>query len=137
SPHPDAMLAQTLREHPDAVIWAEGYRRAESPGVPRSDLAPAETPGIYTPPASVPRLLRALERVGPARVVLLAVDPPLCDQGDVQRRLLELIKYVLNQQDGQTTLGALAGALGHTPQTIQHVLDYYAARGEITVRYPA
>jgi single-stranded-DNA-specific exonuclease len=137
SPHPDAMLAQTLREHPDAVIWAEGYRRVESPGVPLSDLAPAETLVIYTAPASVSRLLRALERVDPARVVLLAVDPPLSDQGDVQRRLLELIKYVLNQQDGQTTLGALAGALGHTPQTIQHVLDYYAARGEITVSYPA
>jgi hypothetical protein len=51
------------------------------------------------------------------------------------KRILGLIKYVLNQQQGQTTLTALAEASGQSSATIRLVFEYLIAKGEIDVTY--
>lgn len=134
---PWAALRTLRAEYPGAAIWAEGYRQAESPGVPGHALAPAETLIIFTSPSD-PRVLRAaLERVEPARVVLLAVDPPLGTLPTLERRLLELAKYVINQADGRTTLDELVATTGHSLATIDALLEYFAAQGILRVDWRA
>ncbi|MBN1201375.1 MAG: single-stranded-DNA-specific exonuclease RecJ [Anaerolineae bacterium] len=135
SPYPDTILQDITAQHPEAAIWAEGYRRVESPGLPLSELPTSDMLIVYTTPTGPQALHKALERVQPVHVALLGVDPPIRAMQDVLRRVLELVKYVLNQQDGHTGLDALAEAVGQSNETIRLVLDYYAARGEIMVDY--
>jgi single-stranded-DNA-specific exonuclease len=135
APDPDQVLS-AIRDHfPDALIWAEGYRRAESPGLPLSELAEAETLVVYTTPTDPQALHNALERAQPARIVLVGVNPPYETFPDVVRRILQLVKYVINQQNGQTTLTAIAEAVAQPARTVRLALGYAAAQGEITVDY--
>lgn len=130
-PNPDTRLARLRSQHPDAVIWAEGFRKAESPGLPLADLYPASVLIIYTAPYGPQPLQEALKRVDPTQVVLLGLTPPQETVTDVQRRILELIKFVLNRQDGRTTISALSTATGQSPQTVELALEYIEARGDI------
>ncbi len=126
---PDADLSI----YPHAAIWAEGYRLSDSPGQILTALAPSDTLIIYTAPAAPETLQEALERVHPVQVVLLGLNPPYTSLAAVQRRFLELVRYVLDRQRGITTLDALASATAQSRPTIRHLLAYYTARGEITV----
>lgn len=135
SPAPLQVLSQMLDHYPEAAVWAEGYRRSESPGFALAELPESNVLIIYTAPSGPQPLQEALERVKPVKAVLVATDPPIQTLPDVQRRILEIIKYVLNQQNGKTTLDALTGAVAQSTATIRHLLDYYAAKGEITVEY--
>lgn len=135
NPAPDRQLAQLLAHHPDVAVWAEGYRRAESPGLPLGDLPESAVLVVYTVPPGPQALQQALERVKPAQVVLLAVAPPLTTFTDVLRRTWELANFVINRQDGRTTLSALAGAVAQLPGTIRLALAYTEARGEIDIDY--
>ncbi|NDJ78940.1 MAG: single-stranded-DNA-specific exonuclease RecJ [Chloroflexi bacterium] len=121
--------------YPAAVVWAEGYRRAESPGCTLDELSPAETLVIYTAPARPSLLQRALEKVEPQEVVLVGLDPPVHTFAEIQQRLLQLSKYVINRQDGQTTTVELAAATAQTHAIVRAGLDLLAARGEINVIY--
>lgn len=134
---PARALADLRAKYPDAAIWAEGYRRAESPGVPLSELAPALVLIVYTAPAGPRQMRAALARVRPQQVILLGADPPLAPGPEVQRRLLELCRYVIARQDGATSLDALAEATAGTPGLIRALLDWLAARGELQVTYRA
>jgi len=128
----DETLRALLAEYPDAAVWAEGYRRADSPGLALDELPAAETLIILTAPPDPAALRAALARVQPRRVALLGIDPPL-PPGDALRRLLELLKFVVNRQRGATTRRALAAALGQSPAAVSAALDTLAAHGAITV----
>ena len=132
---PHEALSALLAEYPGASVWAEGYRRAESPGVPAHELAPAETLIVYTSPPDPGALRAALERVDPQRVILLAVDPPLRAFPDLARRLLELAKYVMRHTDGRTTLSELAAATGHSLAAVDAALAWLDAEGTVGVRW--
>ena len=132
---PAARLDELRTDYPDAVVWAEGYRRADSPGVPLHELSEAETLVVYTPPASPQALHDALERVQAVRVALFAVDPPFRTLTDVLKQLGGLVRYVVHEQAGRTTLHELAGALALTPQTVRAALDTFAARGDLAATY--
>jgi hypothetical protein len=134
-PQPDDALSHALKQFPGALVWAEGFRRDGSPGLPLSELTESDALIVYTAPTRPYALQEALERVQPVQVVLIAADPPIQGVLGVQRRLLELIKHVLNQQNGQTTLQALAEAVGQAPATARLALDHAAAQGEISVSY--
>jgi single-stranded-DNA-specific exonuclease len=135
SPYPDEVLRDVLEQYPDAVVWAEGYRRAESPGMPLSQLSAASVLVVYTTPAYSQALQMALQCVKPSLIVLIVTDPPTQGFADVLKRILSLIKYVLNQQRGQTTLDTLAETAGQSHATIRLVLDYLIAKGEVRVDY--
>ncbi len=135
SPYPDQVLHDLLDQYPDAAVWAEGYRRAESPGLPLSELSTAAVLIVYTTPAYPQALQNALERVKPDMIVLLGINPPTQAFPDVLKRILGLVKYVLNQQQGQITLSALSEAAGQSNITIRLALDYLAAKGEIEITY--
>ena len=83
SPYPDTVLQDILMQHPDAAIWAEGYRRTESPGIPLSELTESPVLVVYTTPSGPEPLQNALQRVKPATVVLLGINPPFEAFSDV------------------------------------------------------
>jgi single-stranded-DNA-specific exonuclease len=133
--HRGKSASSVLALYPQAEIWAEGYRRSESPGIPLAELRPANSLLIYTTPPDPYTLQAAVKRAHPERIILLAIDPPLQTSEAVQRRILELLKYVLNQQNGQTSLDAIAVAVGQSRHVIYLALDYFIAAGEITVTW--
>lgn len=117
-------LTALRKVYPDAVIWAEGHRRSEAPGVPLSALHPAQTLIVYTAPHSPTALSQALQQVSPARVILIGTDPPLTKTDTILRRLLELIKYVMARQGGLTALRELAEAVAQPERVIRLALRY-------------
>jgi single-stranded-DNA-specific exonuclease len=131
----EQLLQAILAQYHDVVVWAEGYQRKGSPGIPLSELHSAQVLVIYTPPTGPQALQEALERVQPATVVLLGIEPPIYSPAHVQRRLLELVNYVLHHQDGRTTLQALAEATAQPPNTVRLILEHLIAHGEITVEH--
>ncbi|WP_119072935.1 single-stranded-DNA-specific exonuclease RecJ [Aggregatilinea lenta] len=135
SPDPLRALDALKRDYPDAAIWAEGIPAATSPGRPLHQLERAPTLIVYTTPPAAGRLNEALKRTQPERVALVAAPPPLQTLADLQRRLLELCKYVIGRLHGSTTLDDLAGALAQTPGVVRDLLDLAAAQGEIGVSY--
>ncbi|MBN1680894.1 MAG: single-stranded-DNA-specific exonuclease RecJ [Anaerolineae bacterium] len=135
APYPMQVLDQLREQYPHAVVWAEGYRQVESPGVPASELQLSPVLIVYTTPANRRLLQAAIERVEPDTVVLVAVNPPLQTLQEILDRVLALVKYCVNQQAGKTTLDVLAAAVGQSPETIEVILGLYEARGQVTVAY--
>ena len=135
TPDPVRALTDLLEHYPGASTWAEGYRRDESPGSPLRQLDESHTLIVYTTPPGSQQLHEAWAQVQPELVILLGVDPPLQNLTDLQRRMLELCKYVILRQNGQTTLSDLAGALAQTPAAARALLDLSAAQGELDVSY--
>ncbi len=133
---PQEALARALEAHPEATVWAEGYRRAESPGATLPELPPNSVLVIYTAPPSPRALQEALERVKPQTLILIGVAPPSYDRTKtVIERLWQLIHYVSAHEEGRTTLSALAGATAQRLETMRLALEYTAARGEVAVEF--
>jgi single-stranded-DNA-specific exonuclease len=132
---PRAALAHARERYPDAAVWAEGFRQSESPGVPLAALPRAEALIVYTCPPAPQALRGALEQAQPTTVILIGAAPPFETITEIQRRILELVKYVLNRQAGRTTIDALASAVGHTPATVRGVLELLEASGDIALEW--
>lgn len=132
APQPLLELTSLRNVYPDAVIWAEGYRRNEAPGVSLSALSPAQTLIIYTAPHSPIALTQAMQRVSPARVILLGTDPPLIKADAILRRILELLKFVMARQGGLTTLRELAEAVAQPERVIRLALRYAESANVLT-----
>ena len=130
---PRAALAHAVQKYPGAAIWAEGFRLSESPGLPLASLPQADTLIVYTSPPGPQRLIEAIERVQPATVVLIGADPPLKTAPEVHRRILELVKYIVNRQGGRTTLDALASAVGCSLETARRALEFSEATGDLAL----
>lgn len=124
-------LHKTLERYPQALVWADGYLRDNSPGAPLHELTPAVELVVYTAPAS-PRLLKkALDLSTPRVVILIAVDPPRTTLPELVRRFLQLTKHVITHQDGITTLDDMAGALAVPADTVERLYEYVRAQGII------
>ncbi len=135
APYPNDILNDICAAYPNAAIWAEGYRRAESPGIPLSELTESPMLVVYTAPTGPQPLQDALQRVQPAHIVLLGINPPIETSEDVLRRIQELLKYVTNQQRGHTTLIALTEAIAQSERTIRLALDHLTAQGKFAISY--
>ncbi len=132
APQPLLELSALRSAYPDAVTWAEGYRRSEAPGVPLSALCPAQTLIIYTAPCGPNALSQAMQQVSPARVILFGVDPPLTKADAILRRILELVKYVMARQGGLAALGQLAEAVAQPERVIRLALRYAQSANVLT-----
>lgn len=137
APDPYRELRGLLDQFPGAAIYAEGYRRAETPGTPAHDLAPASTLILFTTPPDRAALRAIMERVNPERVAVLAVDPPIRALPDLERRVLELAKYVIRYDRGRTTLDALSSATGHSLRTLDALLTWFESQGTLDVEWLA
>ncbi len=134
-PNPSTLLPVLRAQYSSCAVWAEGFRQAESPGVPLYQLPPADALIVYTIPAGPQPLQEALERVNAHILVFLAVEPPFATPSTFLRRVMELVKHVMSKQSGRTSLAAIAGATAHTESTVRLALELLAARGDIVVSW--
>ena len=127
---PSAQALAALRAaYPDALIWAEGYRRSEAPGIPLSALHPTKTLLVYTAPCGPYALAQALQKTSAQCVVLVGIDPPLTQASAILRRILELVKHVLAHQEGRVSLQDLAEAVAQPERVIRLALRYAQSGG--------
>ncbi|GIK63408.1 MAG: hypothetical protein BroJett018_12020 [Chloroflexota bacterium] len=131
---PAEVLAQVRASDPDAQIWAEGFPKAQSLGLPLSELLPAETLVILTAPPTPERLAEAMEKVHPRRVYWVAAPPPLMTLTDYLGLLGKLAEVIVTQQDGQASVSQFVERLGQSPTVIRLGFEYLAASGTFGVQ---
>lgn len=130
--NPETVL-QTFVDDPNTIIWSEGLPQSQSPGHAFSALEPAQRLLIYTAPPSATQLTKALLRVQPEEVHLLAVLPPIQDIGTFLQTLNGLAQTVLNKMDGAANLPMFAERLAVTPHIVRIGLLYLQCEGLFAV----
>jgi len=134
-PHGMALLAELEETH---QIWAEGaaflkLRQAGFQPRTRNQLKPEQDLIVWTSPPDRANWENVLQRVGPARVVLFSHSSKMDCIGQFLERLTGMVKYSLNQKDGEIRIEDMAAGLGHTSQTVLIGLEFLAVQGQITV----
>jgi single-stranded-DNA-specific exonuclease len=127
---PLATLNQLKTQLPELVIWAEGVNIVS--GHDRYSLDAAPTLVIWTLPPSTAELQLVMQKVSPQIVYLFAdaVDDSL--DGFV-KRLGGLVKYALNNTQGDVGPSMLAAKTGQREVTVRKGIHWLAAQGAITV----
>ena len=117
--HSDPLrLLNALRARSDIQVWAEGAGRIQVGGTARGKLKKGCTLVIWTTPPSYRTLRDVLHRVNPETVYVFAVQPWVDDLQPFLDRLVGLVKYLINRQDGRGSLAELAAAMAHTADTV-------------------
>jgi single-stranded-DNA-specific exonuclease len=124
-----------LKNLDNALIWNEGDAIPDVETVRRIDLHKSPALAIWTAPPGAEELRATLEIVNPAEVYLFGVLPGADSVNGFLQRFNGVVKYALNQKNGETSLIELAGAMAHRESTIRAGLDWMTARGHITVEY--
>ncbi len=119
-----------LVERKGVQVWAEGDAAAAE-GRGRHRLMPGPALAVWTIPPGRAELLAALEHVSPQAVYLFGQPPGSDDLQGFLTRLAGLVKHVLNQNDGVTSLVALAAATAQKETTVQAGLEWLASRGQM------
>ncbi len=127
----EEMLRNFVAKEPQGLIWAEGEHTAQTGGLRRDRLYPAEALLIYTAPPSYGVLNAALETTGARRLFVGWVPLPPADVNRLRKELLGLCRYTLSHLDGRADLDRLAGALGLSHETLLWGLRLLAGEGSI------
>ncbi len=117
----------------EGLLFAEGEHKREVGGSDRTQLSPAETLILYTPPPDPQTLRLILERVRPRTLYLVAQPLPSPTPQAFLTHLAGLVKYAIGKMNGQTTLSALAAASAQSEITVRFGLEWLAAGGHIGV----
>jgi len=120
-----------LNLQPSTLIWAEGPDKAA--GVPRHELKKADELSIYTTPPSPTNLRNALEIVQPKTIYVFGITPPEEKTDDFLAHLTGLVKFVLNQRRGKTSVQELASAMAARESAVRIGLEWLAAGGHVKV----
>ncbi|MBZ0306219.1 MAG: DHH family phosphoesterase, partial [Anaerolineae bacterium] len=99
------------------VIWAEGYSHRESPGVPFSELEPADALLIYTAPSNLKILQAAIKRVKPQRIYIYGEMPPLSEPDEILSAVAALLKT-------EVEIRQVAERLAQPEDTIRLVVEH-------------
>lgn len=129
-------ILHTLLPHDDTIIWAEAAHKNELDGYnarPRHELTHTGTLIIWTTPPGPDELHAALDAVNPARIYLFGVNPGTDSVQAFLGYLGGLVKHVINNLNGQTSLQHLAAASAQRESVIRAGLDWFAARGQVHI----
>lgn len=132
-PGPINTLEKLMVEEGDAQIWGEGPLPKCTNALDRTKLSQGKTLIVWTVPPSQSVLDSVLLKVKPSKVVLCGVLPEGCDEHPLMKRIAGLVKFVINQKAGCTTIQELAGASAVTPRTLHTVLQIWEAMGELRI----
>ena len=132
-PNPQAELGR-LTTLPSPVIWAEGVTLPGLSTQTRSKLASANSLVIWTAPPGHDIYRQVLALVNPRQIYLVGHPSPLDDLAAFTKQLLGLVKFALNQKQGEINLTDLAAALGHRPLTARLGLDWLVAQGKLVIK---
>lgn len=128
------ILAEIRQFEPSIMVWAEGFSAKKSPGLPLSDLAPATALVVLTSPAHYRQLIQAVEQVKPQRVYIIGERPPIADLKAFITLLQGLLKIVVEQHNGETTITQLRERLATTDKAIRLALKQLAPNATIGSR---
>jgi len=135
--HPRVRLEQILKDD-QCLVWAEAeaLRSLEQMGIPaqnRYRLSPSPSLAIWTTPPGRQELEAALEAVSPQQVVLFGLHPNMDQPGEFLQRLAGLVKFALQEKEGQVSLPALAAETAQSEVTVRKGLAWLEASGHIRV----
>jgi single-stranded-DNA-specific exonuclease len=135
--HPDydQALEEIFSRDPQAIIWADGFPTSSQMGLFFSDLHPADALVILSTPPDNDYLRKALEKVNPRRVYLLAVNPPTDTLTEFLKLLRGLAEKVIHETDGAINIQRFMERLGQTKTVVQLGLEFIAAHGKLTVDF--
>jgi hypothetical protein len=124
-----------LEEDEHTLVWAEGDLSEKVDGIKRQALKEAQSLIIWTAPPGQAVLQETLHQSKPKRVIAFGLDPQLDSYKAFMVRLGGLIKYALQNKNGQTTLRDLAGAGASKEETIRVGLLLWEAMGKVAVEF--
>ena len=126
-----SLLAKLQEQAPTLQIWAEGADKAK--GKSRFELQEADEFVIWTTPPSSAELRAALELVKPRKIYFFGVSPRVEKADEFLSRLAGMVKFIINQLGGKTTLEELAAATGQREGAIRLGLEWLAAGGHVSI----
>lgn len=130
---PDAhrLLGRMLAEGQDVEVWDEGQvpNAWSGPRHHRLELRAAETLVVWIRPPSLGVLRAAVQRVGPARVVLVGRGGVAAKPTAFLAHLMALAKYAMGSADGIVSVPELAAAMGHREVSVRVALSWMVAKG--------
>ena len=132
-PVPRSTLERLCEVESDVQIWGEGPLPRDINALDRNKLSQGKTLVIWTVPPSQSVLDSVLRKVAPEKVILLGGLPGGGNEHGLMERVAGLVKFVINQKAGRTTISELAGACAITPQTLQTVLQIWEAMGDLRI----
>ncbi len=127
-------LAAIKTQATDLVIWAEGYSRRESVGLPLSELTPSENLLIYTAPASAKNLQTAAQRVQPQKIYVYGELPVLSEPEEILSAMVGLLRVTYEKMDGVTDITQLAERLAQSNEVILAGIENLALQAEWQTR---
>ena len=116
---------------PDVLVWAEGDDRAK--GKSRFELGSAARLAIYTTPPSADSLYTALEAVKPETIYLIGISPVEEKTDAFLSRLAGLVKFVIRQRGGKSSVQELAVVTGQREGAVRVSLEWLAAGGHVSI----
>lgn len=130
SDDPQLKLAETLEHYPDALVWAEAD--SSIAGCNRLELRRAETLIVWTIPPGPDEWAAALETVKPRRVAFFGRISAEPTSKPFLQRLGGLLKFAIKSRDGETSLAALAAALGQRIDAVRYGLQWFQHAGQLS-----
>jgi len=128
-------LAQlpSLNLPPETLLWAEGTHKKDVSGISRYELSPAPTLAIWTVPPGMTELCQAINIVKPETIYLFGNASAEMTPEAFLARLAGLVKYVINQRGGRTTLSMLASAMAAREAAIRAGVEWLKSGGQVEV----
>jgi hypothetical protein len=126
-PDPRGALGRFLAENPGGLVWREGEN--DLAGVDRYHLTQTDTLIVWTSPAGSDEWQAALDMTKARRLVLFGAGPEPMPLGEFLKRVAGMVKYALNQKNGDFTLQALAAATAQRESTLRAAMEMLAAQG--------
>lgn len=134
---PDAedLLAATLASSHDVEVWDEGRVAGawSGPRRHRLELHVAETLVVWVRPPSLAVLRDAVQRVTPARIIIVGRGGVPAKPAEFLTHLMALVKYALVQTEGIVSVSDLAAAMGHREVSVRAGLAWIVAKGMVRV----
>jgi len=132
--NPDRELRAILSHTPDVQVWGEVVRLPDIDIKRRDVLIKSESLAVWTCPPSQKVLDEVLQTVLPETIYVFAIDPEIDEKVAFTRRLLGIVKHVLQAHEGSISLTQLAALLGHEVSTVAAglpSLNPYGIRAEM------
>lgn len=126
-------IAARYEDRPELLIWGEVVRIPGIEMVSRRQLRNAKELLLASLPPSQKVLKAGLGLVRPEKIGVLGLDPEVDELSPFLTRLSGVCKFIVNGQNGRASADLLAGAMGHTEETVKAGLDWLHAKGLFSV----
>jgi single-stranded-DNA-specific exonuclease len=125
-------LRQYLKEQ-KALVWCEGETVEGIPVVNRIALSPSKLLVMWSVPPNRALTRQLIEQVQPQKIVVMGMIPTPNDLEILLKRIAGAIRYAVRQHEGVLDVSKVAASVAHTPEFVQAALNWFAARGDISV----